>query len=219
MRQRVVLFLALLCRSLLGGTAAAKDEHPPAAGGGHASAPAKDEINIFEPRFDLAVWSIVVFLGLMFILKKYAWGPMVEGLQKREERIKGALEEARKTREQAKQLQIDLQRKMDGAAQEIATMMEAARRDAGQLLADTKSQAVKEVQAERDRLRREIETVKDQALQELWKHTAELATLISEKTIRRKLTEDDHRKLVDEALGEIRAAGAEARHFTATGKV
>jgi F-type H+-transporting ATPase subunit b len=218
MRQRVVLPLALVCLSLLGGTVAAKDEHPPAAGG-HAAAPAKDEIDIFAPRFDLAVWSIVVFLGLMFILRKYAWGPMVEGLQKREERIKGALEEARKTREQAKQLQADLQRKMDGAAQEIATMMETARKDAGQLLADTKSQAAKEVQTERDRLRREIETVRDQALQELWKHTAQLATLISEKTIRRKLSEDDHRKLVDEALGEIRAAGAEARHFTATGKV
>lgn len=172
---------------------------------------AGQDINIFEPRVDLGIWTIVVFLGLMFILKKYAWGPMVEGLQKREERIKGALEEARKTREEAKQIQIDLQKRMDGAAQEIAAMMEKARKDASQLLTDMKSQATKEIQTDRERLRREIQTAHDQALQDLWKSAADLATLISVKTIRRNLTPDDHRRLLDEALADLKTAAGERR--------
>src|SRR5262245_50268704 len=88
-----------------------------------AAAAAEGGINIFEPRYDLGIWTIVVFLGLFFILRKYAWGPMIEGLAKREENIKGALEEAKKARKEAENIQADLKKQFDGAAQKIAEMM------------------------------------------------------------------------------------------------
>src|SRR5947207_3979910 len=64
---------------------------------------------IFTPvRIDLGIWTLVVFGILFFILKGYAWKPMLEGLQKREENINAAFEEARKAREEAQQLRDHL---------------------------------------------------------------------------------------------------------------
>src|SRR5205807_135020 len=110
------LVLAAFCLAAvpMQGAAPTDDHGHPATEGAKA---AKKEINIFEPRVDLGIWTIVVFLGLFFILKKYAWGPMIEGLQKREERIKGALEEAKKARDDALRIQAELQKERDANSQ------------------------------------------------------------------------------------------------------
>ncbi len=165
------------------------------------------DIDIFAPRFDLGIWTIVVFLCLVFVLKKYAWGPMIEGLRKREENVRGALDEAKKAKLDAQNIQAELKKQFDGAAQKIAGMMDDARRDAQQLLADAKAQAAKDIQTDRERLRREIDTQKDQAIQELWQNTAKLATHVAMKAVRKQLTIDDHHALIDEALQELKTAG------------
>jgi len=165
--------------------------------------------SIFYFRPDLAVWSIVVFLALFLILKKYAWGPILQGLQKREQNIRGALDEAQRAREEAQQLHDRLQQQLDHAGEKVREIMDNARKDGQRLTEEMVAKARGEIQTERDRLRREIETAKDQALQELWNQTAQLATLISAKTIRRQLTEADHRHLVDEALSELKQAGTD----------
>src|ERR1700722_13023408 len=59
------------------------------------------ESNIFKGFLDLSIWTIVVFLVLFFVLKKWAWGPMLEGLQKREQSIHSAMEEAKAAKEEA----------------------------------------------------------------------------------------------------------------------
>src|SRR5262245_23687623 len=59
------------------------------------------DVNLMELRWDTALWTIVVFLLLFLILKKLAWGPMLEGLQKREDNIQAALVEAKEARAEA----------------------------------------------------------------------------------------------------------------------
>lgn len=161
---------------------------------------------IIPKKFDLGLWSIIVFLVLLGVLTKFAWKPMLEGLQKREQNIRGALEQAEATRREAMELQTKLDAKMKDAGADIARMMDDGRRDAqavkDQLVADAK----KEIQSDRDRLLREVETAKDQALQEIWRQSVTLATAISSKTIRRNLTQEDHQRLVDEALAELKAS-------------
>jgi F-type H+-transporting ATPase subunit b len=210
MRQWIVLAFVFAWLCLAGTTA-----HAAAAKEGDKHAEKSKDINIFEPRVDLGIWTIIVFLGLMFVLKKYAWGPMVEGLQKREERIKGALEEAKKARADAERIQAELQKKMDEAAQNIAAMIADARQDGERLKAELKAEGVKEVQTERERAVREIQLAKDQALQDLWQRTAELATLVSVKTVRKQLSVEDHRALIDEALQELKTAGEQHRRYGA----
>lgn len=179
-------------------------EHALKEGHVHELEEVKD-FNILELlRFDLGLWSVVVFLLLFFILSKVAWKPMLEGLQKREQTIRAAVDEAKEARKETERVRAEFKAEMDKAYAEIPKMMEAARRDAQALSEEMRSKTMADIQTERQRLRREIETAKDQALQELWSKSAELATIISAKAIRRSLSEDDHRRLLDEALTELK---------------
>jgi F-type H+-transporting ATPase subunit b len=172
--------------------------------------PHKD-VNLLDIAFDLGLWTIVVFLLLYYILKTKAWGPILEGLQKREQNIHAALDAAKKAQEDAQILRAQLQKEMDNAAQKIREMMDEARRGGQQLKDEMKAETMKEIQADRDRLLREIKTAGDQELQRLFQKSVELATLLSAKTIRRQLSNDDHRRLLDEALVEMKAAGTDGR--------
>jgi F-type H+-transporting ATPase subunit b len=159
--------------------------------------------NPMEIVWDLGLWAIVVFVFLVLILRKAAWGPMLEGLQKREQTIKDAVDEAKKARADTERITKEFKGKMDEAYAEIPKMMETARRDAENFKEEMRAQTTKEIATERQRLRREIETARDQALQELWSQAAQLATLISAKAIGRSLTEEDHRRLLDEAIADL----------------
>jgi F-type H+-transporting ATPase subunit b len=189
----LVLGTALFFSDLTVGRAVAAEE------GGQKS--------IFDIRFDLGLWTIIVFLALFFILKKFAWGPILEGLQKREQTIRGALSEAHRAQEEARSIRSELQKQLNQAGDRVREIIDAGRRDAEQVKDDLVSKARTEIQAERERLRKEIDLARDQALHELWNQSAQLATLISAKAIRRQLSEADHRHLVDEALSELRQAG------------
>jgi F-type H+-transporting ATPase subunit b len=153
--------------------------------------------------WDLGLWAVVVFVLLVLILRKAAWGPMLEGLQRREESIKSSVEEAKRARAETERITREFKVKMDEAYAEIPKIMEQARKDAEAFKEEMRAQTTKDIQTERQRLRREIETARDQALHELWNQAAQLATLISAKAIGRSLSEDDHRRLLDEAIAEI----------------
>ncbi len=187
-KQRAELFAALQSRKIL----RLVQERP---------------VNVLALSKELGIWTLIVFVLLFLILRKVAWGPMLEGLRKREETIHGALADAQKASADAKQLQTEIQRRLDQIGEEIRIMMDDARRKAEALATDMTTKARQEIQADRDRLRREIDLARDQALQDIWGQTAQLATLVSAKTIRRQLSPEDHRRLVDEALAEMRHAG------------
>ena len=163
--------------------------------------------DIFRPALDLTIWTIVVFLLLAVILGKFAWKPMLQGLGKREYDIHAAVKDAQTAREEAQRLREEVQAervKIEDMRREIIQKAQAdAQRTADEIM--TKAKA--DVQAERERLRRELENARDQAAQELWKQTADLAAMVSSKVIRRQLTAEDHRRFVDEALADIRQAG------------
>jgi F-type H+-transporting ATPase subunit b len=159
--------------------------------------------DILSPRFDLGIWTIVIFVLLLLVLRKMAWKPMLEGLQKREEHIRGSIEEARNTRAEMEQLRAKFKAEMDQAYAKIPLLMDDARREAQQMQEEMRAKAVADIQAERTRMRHELEVARDQALQELWSQAAQLATLISAKAIGKSLTEDDHRRLLDESLQEM----------------
>ena len=185
----------------------AQDEKHPAEGhkdakGGHDT-PAEPE-NVFKGFLDLAIWTVVVFLILLFVLRKWAWAPMLEGLEKREQAIAGAIEDAKAARAEAASLREEIQAERHRANDTIRQMFDKARQDATRLAEEFRAQAMADVQAERERLRREVEVARDQALHDIYTQGARLATLISSKAVRRHLTEEDHRQLIDEALAELR---------------
>lgn len=164
------------------------------------------ERSMFEKALDLGIWTLVVFLLLLFILGKYAWTPMLEGLAKREITIAAAVEDAKKARDEAALLRNQIAGERQKAQDEIRAMFDQARKNAEQLSEERRAKDVAEIQLERERLQREINIAKEQALKEMWTQSAQLAFLISSKAIGRQLNESDHRSLVDEALGEMNQA-------------
>ena len=207
--RRSVLRLAVLLLMLMPTVAWAAE-------GGEGEA---EPVSLFNPNVDLAIWTLLIFLILLFILWRYAWGPMLEGLHKREESIHGAISEAQKAREEAQRLQAKWQEQMNQAHETVRQIHEDARRKAEANANEIQARARSEIQAERERLRREIESARDQALQELWNQTAQLATQVSAKAIGRELTTDDHRRLVEEALAQLPQASQEHQQQVAGARV
>ncbi len=175
------------------------------------------ERSMFEKALDLSIWTLFVFLILMFVLTKFAWKPMLQGLDKRERDIAAAVEEAKKAREDATALRQQIAADRQRANDEARQLVEDARKAAEQLAADRKTRADADIAQDRERLRREITVAKDQALKEMWSQSARLATVISSKAIRRQLNADDHRALVDEALNEMNAAMDQRQRVNGTG--
>ena len=126
------------------------------------------QVNVMDLRWDLGLWAIVVFVLLYLILRTKAWGPILEGLQKREEHIRSAVEEAKLARAETLRIQTQYKAEMDAKFAEIPRIMEEARRDAEALKEELRSQATKEITADRQRLRREIDNARDQALKDIW---------------------------------------------------
>jgi F-type H+-transporting ATPase subunit b len=187
----LALVLALF---LMAGPALAADPKGDAHG---------EDPGLLALTWDLGLWSIVIFVGLLLILRKAAWGPILEGLQKREESIRGSVEEAKRTRAEMEQIRAQFQAELAAAHAQIPRLMDEARANAQRMADELRVKATEDIQAERQRTRRELDIARDQALQELRDHAAQLATLISAKAIGRSISEDDHRRLIDEALTEI----------------
>jgi F-type H+-transporting ATPase subunit b len=172
---------------------------------------AKEKSDVLESRYDLGIWTIVTFVLLLLVLWKWAWGPMLEGLHNREKSIQGALDDARKAQEDAQKLREQFQLEMSKANEKVRDLLEEGRKDTERVTGEMMGKAKADIQAERDRLQRELRSAHDQALQDLWAQTAQLASLVSTKAIRRELTPEDHRRFVDEALADLRRAGGNDR--------
>jgi F-type H+-transporting ATPase subunit b len=186
---------------------------------GHVEEMKKDEpVNLLAISWDLGLWTVVVFLLLLFILRKVAWNPMLDGLQAREKRIQSALVEAQKAREETQQMRDQVQRDIAQAQEQARSILDEARRDSQAAMEEYRTQEQAKIQAERERLRREIESAKDQILQELWAQTTNLAALIASKTLRRQVAVDDQQRLFDEAVAELPAAVAERQRLLSGGK-
>jgi F-type H+-transporting ATPase subunit b len=165
----------------------------------------------FQGALDLTIWSMVVFLLLLAILYQFAWPQVREGLDKREHVIASAMEEAKKAREEAVKLREQLQQDQARAQDQVRQMIDKARQDAESVAADTIARGKLELQAERDRLQREMQTTQEQNLQAIWSQGAQLGTLIASRLIHKTLSADDHRQLIDAALAEFRQAAEERK--------
>lgn len=198
-----ILLLLVVCWVLLAPTIAFATE-----AGGEAKKPWSQQAGSFIDihRYDLGIYTLIVFGLLFLILAKFAWKPFTEGLAKREAVIASARDEALKAKHDAEQLQIKLKAEFDKAHEQIRGMIDEARRDADALRAKEREAGQRDAAAERERARREIETQKEQLKQELTQHAVQLAAMMSSKALRRNMSADDHARLVDESLAELNAA-------------
>jgi F-type H+-transporting ATPase subunit b len=184
-------------------------EHPaeatPAEAAGHAERGHGDEKpNILEPQPSLAIWTVVVFLGLLFVLGRFAWKPLINALHQREEHLEHVLLETERARNESERLLSEHSRRLAAAESQVRAMIEEARKSAQALADDIARKAQAEAELTKQRAERDIATARDQALSEIFEKTADLAVTVAGKVLGKSLGEDDHRRLIEAAVGEIK---------------
>jgi len=169
-------------------------------------AKAESQVDLFKGWIDLSVYTIIVFLILFGIVLKFAWKPIATGLDAREHSIARDKHEAELAKQEAAQTRDKLSAEMARINAEIRSMIDKARGDAQKTAEEELARGKAENAVERERMYREVAIARDAMQKEVFDNGVMLATLISAKTIKKQLTEHDHRALIDEALREFRAA-------------
>jgi F-type H+-transporting ATPase subunit b len=151
----------------------------------------------------LMIWTIVCFLITLFVLRRYAFGPIQEAIDQRRERIRQSLEEADKAREEARSL-LEQHRQLIGRAKTDAEeILAEARR-----VADANERRMRdELEADRERrleeTRKQIEAETRRALEQIRLEVVDLSLLAATKVTGKALDDADHRRLIDEAVADL----------------
>jgi F-type H+-transporting ATPase subunit b len=151
----------------------------------------------------LMIWTIVCFLITLFVLKRFAFGPIQNMLDERRERIRRSIEEAEKARTEARRL-LEEHRALIGQARgQAEQILSEARR-----VADSQRQRVKEeTEADRQRrleeTKRQIEAETHRALEQIRAEVADLTLVATAKVTGKVLDDADHRRLIDDAIKDL----------------
>lgn len=160
-------------------------------------------MDLVQPGFGLVFWTAITFLILLYILRKFAWKPILGAVSDREEGIKDALASAEKARKEMENLHADNERILQEARAEREAMLKDARDMKNKMISDAKEEA--QVQASKmiEQAQQAIESEKKAAMAELKSHVAGLSIEIAEKVVREELSNKDKQlKLVENMLGE-----------------
>ena len=160
-------------------------------------------LNAMEWASDTAFWTFVIFLAVVAILYKFAFGPIAKALDEREQGILDKISSAQKQNDDAKSLLKQYQEKLDASKEEVRQIIENAKQDAQRQAEDIVVKAREAARLEQDRAVKEIESATASALQSIAERSATLATNLAGKMIRAEVKPEQHRNLIDAALQEF----------------
>jgi F-type H+-transporting ATPase subunit b len=148
------------------------------------------------------LWALGIFLVLLLVLLKFAWGPITAGLAAREERINESLEKAQAIEKATRELQATNQKMLDDAQREAQGIIATARQTAQATANELAAKAQAEIDAQRERGKRELRLEADKARAMLREEAVELTLQATAKLIGKSLSGDDQRRLAQEALAD-----------------
>ena len=158
---------------------------------------------LVSPGLGLMIWTLALFLITMYVLSKTAFPKIGEALEKRANAIRENIEASEKQREEADKLLDEYRQRLREAREQADDIVTRARKASEAAVAE----ATSEGKAKREELvsaaRRDIETETRRSLEQIRKEVADLTVLATEKITRKSLDDDDHKRLVEEALAEV----------------
>ncbi len=159
---------------------------------------------LIQPEIGLIFWMTVSFLIVLFILKKFAWKPILKALSDRENNIEEALNTAKKAKEEMIALKSDNERLLNEARGERDKMLKEARDAKDSIIAEAKGKAQTEANKIMSTARESINNEKNAAITELKNQVAKMSIEIAEKILRQELSNDDKQKaLMDNLIKDI----------------
>ncbi len=158
---------------------------------------------LFEVNLGLSVWATVVFFALLGILWKFAWGPLLEQVDAREERIQGALDESAEAREHAQKLLEEHKAQLADARRQANELIAEGKAAGQRLRAEIEEKARAEAQSILESARAEIGRERDQAITELRREAVDLALAAAGKLLNEKMDAPKDRALVLDYIDNV----------------
>jgi F-type H+-transporting ATPase subunit b len=159
--------------------------------------------NLLEPNLGLVFWTAVTFGIVLYILWKYAWGPITNALEQREQNISESIQRAEKALAEAKQVQADNQKARREAEREAQRILREARESAEALREDEVDKTREKIRQMQEQAQAEIEREKQGALEELREEVADLAIQAASKILEEDMNQDRQRRLVDDFIDDL----------------
>jgi len=161
-------------------------------------------MELVKPSIGLMFWMVISFSIILFLLKKFAWKPILGMIQEREDSIENALASAEKAKEEMKTLQASNERILHEAKEERELMLKDAREIREKMIAEAKDIATKEGERLLKAARENIQNEKMAAVTELKNQVASLSIDIAEKILKAELSSDEKQKtLVTTLLKDV----------------
>lgn len=151
----------------------------------------------------LYIWTIIIFLVLLFLLMKFAWEPLLAMLEKREDNIRQALLDAEKAREELANVKEDTEKLLNEARTESQAIVAAGKKNAERM----KDEIVEKAQSKSDALladvKKQINLEKERAIADVKMEVVNLSMEIAQKLIKKNLTKEDNLRLINDSLSSI----------------
>jgi len=162
-------------------------------------------MGLLMPHTGTVIWMLIGFLTVFFLLKKFAWKPVLNALKQREDSIENALRAADAAKKDMERLNADNEKIIAAAKQERDRIIKEARELKETIVIDAKEHASSEAQKLIETARKNIKAEKETAIKQISDHVAQLSVLISEKLLQEKLSDTKEQKdLIDRLLREVK---------------
>src|SRR5829696_5620782 len=158
---------------------------------------------LVSPSIGLMIWTLLAFGITLYLLNKLAFPRIAAALDRRRVAIEESIEAANRAKQEADQTLEEYRARLREAREQAEDIISRARKAAENVADETKAQATQQREELLAAARRDIEHETRRALDDLRKEVADLTVLATEKITRKSLTEEDHRRLIEEALGEV----------------
>ncbi|MGD0649640.1 MAG: F0F1 ATP synthase subunit B [Verrucomicrobiia bacterium] len=167
------------------------------------TAESENAVNVIPTDWGLQIWTVLTFLAMIALLGKLAFKPIAEALDRRGETIKKSIEDAERSRAEAKKLMEDYQKQVAQARAEANKVIEEARGLGENVRKEVVKKANAEASALLQRSQEEIQRQKEKGIQELKDTVASLSVQIASKVIEKEVNEATHRQLVENLIKDF----------------
>ena len=158
---------------------------------------------LVQPDPGLFIWTILTFLVLLGLLAKFAWRPLLQALDTRQESIRKSLDDARQAKQDLERLHQESAQIIRQARVEADGIITRSRADAERLREEMKQKARAEADTIVKSAERQIQLETTRALQQIRTEAVDLSVMIASKIIQRNLSKEDNERLIDEALRQV----------------
>ena len=176
---------------------------------------------LVSPSLGLMIWTLIAFVITLLLLRKLAFPRIAEALDKRRVAIAESIDAAERTRNEADQLLNEYRERLREAREQADDIVARARKASDSVADQAKADATKKREELMEQTRRDIEQETRRAIDQIRREVADLTVLATERVTRKTLDDDDHRRLIDEALSEFDfealSSGGSARPSTGGG--